>query len=68
MSMPKQLPQIPVLPTRYPDLRETIFRQQLQNQSRILSICLLLAYSFRPDLGGVPNPQLEVQFRHARAS
>src|SRR5258708_23661119 len=29
----------------------------------ILTIRLLLAYSFGSDLGGIANPQLEVQFR-----
>src|SRR5713101_4779145 len=29
----------------------------------ILAIRLLLAYSFGSDLGGIANPQLEVQFR-----
>ncbi len=64
MPMPQQLPQIAVLPTRYPDLGETIFQQQAQNQLRILTICFLLAYSFGPDLGCVSDPQLKLQLGH----
>src|ERR1700730_15227582 len=61
--MPQQLPQIPILPTRYPDLGKTILHQQLQNMLRILPICLLLAFALPSDLGGVADPQLKVQFR-----
>src|SRR5438045_8022971 len=43
MPMPQELPQIAVLPTRYPDLRKAIFQQQTQNQLCVLSIRLLLA-------------------------
>src|ERR1700686_623330 len=64
VPMPQQLPQIPILPTRYPDLGKTILHQQLQNMLRILPIRLLLAFALPGDLGGVPDPQLEVQFRH----
>jgi len=35
--MPQQLPQIPILPIRHPDLRKTIFQHQSQNQLRILA-------------------------------
>ena len=31
VAMPYQLPQIPVLPARHPDLRETIFQHQAQD-------------------------------------
>ena len=47
----------------YPDLRKAIFQQQSQNQLRILAIRLLLAYSLGADLGGISDPQLEVQLR-----
>jgi len=57
------LPQIPILPVRYPDLRKAIFHHQSQNQLRILTIRLLLAYSLGSDLRCVPDPQLEVQLR-----
>src|SRR5580692_5968323 len=63
MPVPQQLPQIPILPARYPDLREAIFQHQLQNQLRILAIRLLLAYSLRPDLRCISDPQLEVELR-----
>jgi hypothetical protein len=56
VSMPQQLPQIPILPTRYPDLGKTILHQQLQNMLRILPIRLLLAFPLPSDLGGVPDP------------
>jgi hypothetical protein len=59
MPMPQQLPQIPILPTRYPDLGKTILHQQLQNMLRILPIRLLLALALPGDLAGVPDPQLE---------
>src|SRR5664280_3601118 len=59
--MPQQLPQIAILPARYPDLGKAIFQHQLQNQLRILAIRLLLAYSLRTDLGGVSDPQLKLQ-------
>src|ERR1035437_4947092 len=59
--MPQQLPQIAILPARYPDLGKAIFQHQLQNQLRILAIRLLLAYSLRIDLGGVSDPQLKLQ-------
>jgi hypothetical protein len=49
MPVPQQLPQIPVLPARHPDLREPILQQQAQDQLRILPIRLLLAYSLGPD-------------------
>src|SRR2546422_932501 len=71
--MPQQLPQIPILPARDPDLRKAILEQQSQNQLRILAIGLLLAYSLGPDLRCVPDPQLKVQlpqqsFKPARMS
>ena len=42
---------------------KSIFHHQSQNQLRILAIRLLLAYSLGTDLGGVADPQLEVQLR-----
>jgi len=61
VPVPEQLPQVAVLPARHPDLRKTIFEQQLQNQLRILAIRLLLAYSLRADLRRVSDPQLKLQ-------
>src|ERR1039457_5161435 len=63
MPVPQQLPQIPILPARHPDLRKAIFHHQVQNQLRILAIRLLLAYPLGTDHGGVPDPQLELQLR-----
>jgi len=60
MPVPQQLPEIAILPTRYPNPGKAIFQQQSQQQLRILTIRLLLAYSLRADLGGVPDPQLKV--------
>jgi len=34
--MPQQLPQIPILPTRYPDLGKTILHQQLQKKNSFM--------------------------------
>jgi hypothetical protein len=53
------LPQIPIFPARYPDLRQAIFDQQPQNQLRILAVRLLLAYSLGTDLGCISYPQLK---------
>jgi hypothetical protein len=64
VTVPQQLPQIPVLPTRHPDLRETILQQQAQDQLRVLAIRLLLAYSLGADLRRVSDPQLKLQLRH----
>ena len=33
-----------------------------QDRLRIMAICLLFAYPLRTDLGGVPDPQLKLQF------
>jgi hypothetical protein len=61
MSMPQQLPQIPILPTRHPDPRKVILQHEFQNQLCILSIGLLFTYSFALDLGCVSHPQLKLQ-------
>ena len=62
VPMPQQLPQISVLPARYPDPWKIILQQQAQNVLCILAIRLLLAFALPRDLGGVPDPQLKVQF------
>jgi len=62
VPMPQQLPYIAILPARYPDPGEPILHQQMQNMPSIFTIRLLLAYSLRSDLGGVADPQLELQF------
>ncbi len=51
-----------LLRTRYPDAREALFHQQLQQQLRILTIGLLLPHSCGFNLGRISNPQLETQF------
>jgi hypothetical protein len=63
VPVPQQLPEIAILPTGNPDLRKTILQHQSQNQLRILSIRLLLPYSFGSNLGRVSDPQLELQLR-----
>ena len=63
VPVPQQLPQIPVLPPRYPDLGKTILQQQLQDQSRVLAVRLLPAHSLRTDLSRIADPQLNLQLR-----
>jgi hypothetical protein len=63
VSVPQQLPQIAILPARYPDLGKIVFQHQAQNQLRILAIRLLLARPLRPDRGRIPNLQLKLQLR-----
>jgi hypothetical protein len=63
MPVPQQLPQIPVLPGRHPDLRKVIFQHEFQNQLRVLPICLLLSHSSGSDFCRISDPQLEVQLR-----
>ncbi len=46
-----------------PGAWKIILQQQAQNVLCILAIGLLLAFSLPSDLAGVPDPQLEVQFR-----
>ena len=67
MSMPQQLPQIPIHCVRDPDPRKAIFHQEPQQQLRILPIGLLLPHSFRANLRCVPDPQLKLQVRSAIA-
>jgi hypothetical protein len=61
VAMPQQLPQITILRIRYPDSREAIFQQQLQQQLRVLAIGLLPAYPLSADRGGIADPQLKLQ-------
>jgi len=62
MPVPKQLPQIPILRTRYPDSREIIFPQQSQQQSGVLTVGLLLADSLGLNLRRIADPYLDTQF------
>jgi len=59
--MPKQLPQITILRTRYPDSRKAIFQQQLQHELGILPVGFLLPDSLGLNLRRISNPQLETQ-------
>src|SRR5579871_1566486 len=59
--MPQQLPQIPVLPARYPNRRKVVLQQQTQNMLRILPIRLLFAPASASYLGRIAHPQLELQ-------
>jgi hypothetical protein len=55
VPVPQQLPQIAILPARYPDLRKAIFQHQAQQQPGIVSIHLPLAHPFRANLRRVAN-------------
>ena len=61
VPMPQQLPQIAILPARYPDPGKAIFQQQLQNQLRILPVRLLLPHPLAADRGRISDPQLNLQ-------
>jgi hypothetical protein len=60
VAMPQQLPQVPVGCVGHPDPRTAVFHHQPQQQLRILTIRLLLAYSLGANLGRVPDPQLKL--------
>src|SRR5215471_19159756 len=60
--MPQELPQIPVLPARYPDLWKITREQEVQNMQRILTIRLRLAASLSSDHRCISHPQLDFQF------
>jgi len=59
MPVPKQLPQITILRTQYPDSRKAIFQQQLLQKLRVLAVCFLLPDSLGPNLRQISNPQLK---------
>ena len=61
VSMPQQLPQIPIRCVGYPDPGKTVFHHEPQQELRILSIGLLLSHPFCANLRGVPDPQLKLQ-------
>jgi hypothetical protein len=61
MSMPQQLPQVPVGCVGNPYPRKAFFDHQPQQQLCILPIRLLLAHSLGANLGRVPDPQLKLQ-------
>jgi hypothetical protein len=62
MPVPKQLPQITILRTRYPDSRKIIFPHQSQHQSGVLTVGLLLADSLGLNLRRIADPYLDTQF------
>jgi len=55
------LSKLAILRIRHPDPRKAVFNQEAQQQLRVLTIGLLLAHPLGADLGGVPNPQFELQ-------
>jgi hypothetical protein len=61
MPVPKQLPQITILWSRHPDSRKAIFQQQLQQESGILAVGLLLPDSLGLNHRRISNPQFETQ-------
>ena len=61
MPVLQQLPQIPILGTRYPDLREVIFQHQPQQESSILVVKLLLLHSLGLDFCRIAYPYLKPQ-------
>src|SRR5215469_17402590 len=61
MPVPQQLPQIPILWTRYPDARKAIFQHELQQKSGILAVGLRLPDSLGLDLRRIADPQLETK-------
>src|SRR5215472_5924410 len=62
MPVPQQLPQIPILRTRYPDLGEVIFPHQPEQESGILAVVLSFLHSLGLDLRWIADPQLETKF------
>jgi hypothetical protein len=60
--MPQQLSQIPILRTRYPDLRKVILPHEPEEESGILAVELLLLHALGFDLRWIADPQLETQF------
>ena len=60
--MPQQLPQIPVLWTRYPDPRKVVFAHQSEQKLCVFAVGLLLLHSLGFDFGGIADPKLETQF------
>ncbi|MGB8116869.1 MAG: hypothetical protein WCF22_24035 [Candidatus Sulfotelmatobacter sp.] len=61
MPMPQQLPQIEIRRIRHPDSRKAALQHQLQQQLCGLPIGLLLPHPLGANLGGISDPQLELQ-------
>src|SRR2546426_2880221 len=68
MPVPQKLPQIPVLPAGYPNLRNPILPQQLENMLSSLAVLLMLAHSLGSDLGRIPTARCSVLPAVARTS
>src|SRR5260370_2372980 len=62
VPVPKQLSQITILRTGYPDSRKIIFPHQSQQQSGVLTVGLLLADSLGLNLRRIADPYLATQF------
>jgi hypothetical protein len=58
-AVPEKLSQIPILRIRHPNLRKGIFPQQLEQESGIFALELLLLHSLGFDLCRLSDPQLE---------
>ena len=59
VAMHQQLPHVPLFQTRHPDPREPVFSQQQQQVFRVPPVRLLLPHHRSPDLGRVPQPELD---------
>jgi hypothetical protein len=58
----QQLPQIALLPARYPQPGKPALDQQLQHVGRVPPVRLLLPHIAGPDLRRIPDPHLMPQF------
>src|ERR1700681_4604847 len=61
MPVPKQLTQIAIFRTGYPNPRKAIFHHQLQQQLRIFAVGLLLFDALRLYLRWITDPHFETQ-------
>src|ERR1700686_1376898 len=61
MPVPKQLTQIAIFRTGYPNPRKVIFHHQLQQQLRIFAVGLLLFDALRLYLRWITDPHFETQ-------
>src|ERR1700726_2330631 len=61
MPVPKQLTQIAIFRTGYPNPRKAIFHHQLQQQLRIFAVCLLLLHALGLYLRWITDPHFETQ-------
>src|SRR5258708_13238529 len=61
MPVPKQLTEIAIFRTRYPDSRKAVFHHQLQQQLRIFAVGLLLLDALGFYLRWIADPHFETQ-------